>query len=49
VSRASDPGEGLLSDAEIVELSLADPASFAALFDRHAAQIAQYVRAWRRT
>ena len=45
VSRASDPGERLLSDAEIVELSLDDPASFAALFDRHAAEIAQYVRA----
>ena len=45
VSRASDPGERLHSDAEIVELSLGDPASFAALFDRHAAEIGQYVRA----
>jgi hypothetical protein len=34
VSRAGDPDERLLSDAEIVELSLRDPASFAALFDR---------------
>jgi RNA polymerase sigma-70 factor (ECF subfamily) len=35
----------MLSDAEIVELSLREPASFAALFDRHAMEIAQYVRA----
>lgn len=45
VSRASEPDRRLLSDAEIIELSLRDPASFAALFDRHAAEIAQYVRA----
>jgi RNA polymerase sigma factor (sigma-70 family) len=35
----------MLSDAEIVELSLGDPASFAALFDRHAVEIARYVKA----
>ena len=45
VSRAREPGEELGSDAELVAASLRDPASFAALFDRHAQEIAQYVRA----
>lgn len=45
MSRASELDEQLMSDAEVIELSLRDPASFAALFDRHAAEIARYVRA----
>lgn len=45
VNEAGEPGERLLSDAEVVALSLADPAVFATLFSRHAAEIAQYARA----
>jgi len=45
VSRAREPGERLLSDAELIGISLRDPASFASLFDRHAEEIARYVTA----
>jgi RNA polymerase sigma factor (sigma-70 family) len=45
LSRPSEPGERLLSDAEIIGVSLREPSSFAALFDRHAAEIARYVTA----
>jgi RNA polymerase sigma factor (sigma-70 family) len=45
VSRAREPGERLLSDAELIGDSVREPASFAALFDRHAEEIARYVTA----
>jgi RNA polymerase sigma factor (sigma-70 family) len=45
VSHARELGERLPSDAELVGISLRDPASFAALFDRHAAEIARYASA----
>lgn len=45
LSRPSEPGERLLSDAEIIGVSLREPSSFAALFDRHAEEIARYVTA----
>jgi RNA polymerase sigma factor (sigma-70 family) len=45
LSRASNPGERLLSDAEIIGVSLREPSAFSALFDRHAEEIARYVSA----
>jgi RNA polymerase sigma factor (sigma-70 family) len=41
--RPSEPAEQLLSDAEVIASSLREPSSFAALFDRHADEIARYV------
>lgn len=40
-----EPDERLLSDAELIDASLREPRSFAALFDRHADEILRYVQA----
>ena len=45
LSRPSEPGERLCSDAEIIGVSLREPSSFATPFDRHAEEIARYVSA----
>ena len=41
----AEPGDAELSDAELIERSGREPDCFAAIFDRHAAEILRYVHA----